>query len=74
MIARRGNDHGSGLGAQRWVIERTFAWLHNFRRLRTRYQRDGGLHVAFMQLGCAVTCHRVLRWQTDCRLDVKVPR
>jgi len=62
VIARRGDEHGSGLGAQRWVVERTFAWLHNFRRLRTRYERDGDLHVAFMQLGCAVICQRMLRW------------
>jgi transposase len=31
-IARRGNAHGSGLGKLRWVVERTFSWLHNFRR------------------------------------------
>jgi hypothetical protein len=29
VIARRGSDHGSGLGKDRWVVERTFAWLHN---------------------------------------------
>jgi transposase len=62
VIARRGDEHGSGLGTQRWVVERTFAWLHNFRRLRTRYERDAGLHVAFLQLGCAVICQRMLRW------------
>ena len=37
VIARRGEEHGSGLGKERWVVERTFAWLHNLRRLRTRY-------------------------------------
>jgi transposase len=26
-IARRGSEHGSGLGGERWVVERTFAWL-----------------------------------------------
>ena len=36
IIAGRGTEHGSGLGRWRWVVERTFAWLHNFRRLRTR--------------------------------------
>ncbi len=29
-IARRGVAHGSGLGRQRWVVERSFAWLHAF--------------------------------------------
>src|SRR5215211_2502268 len=32
-IARRQTDHGSGLGQARWVVERTFAWLHHFKRL-----------------------------------------
>jgi transposase len=32
-IARRGQEHGSGLSKERWVVERTFAWLHNLRRL-----------------------------------------
>jgi transposase len=29
MIARRGTEHGTGLGRHRWVVERTFAWLHS---------------------------------------------
>jgi transposase len=61
VIARRDTDHGSGLGTERWVIERTFAWLHNLRRLRTRYERSGELHLAFILLGCAVVCQRMLR-------------
>jgi transposase len=60
VIARRGVEHGSHLGRQRWVVERTFAWLHNLRRLRTRYERDDRLHMAFMLLGCAVVCQRQL--------------
>lgn len=60
IIARRAAEHGSGLGKQRWVVERSFAWLHNFRRLRTRYERLPELHLAFMQLGCAVICQRAL--------------
>src|SRR3990170_965112 len=39
VIARRGTEHGSGLGRYRWVVERTFAWLHNFKRLLVRYER-----------------------------------
>lgn len=61
VIARRATEHGSGLGRQRWVVERTFAWLHNLRRLRTRYERDPDLHLAFMLIGCAVVCQRMLR-------------
>jgi len=54
VIARRRAGHGSGLGRQRWVVERTLAWLHNFRRLRTRYERLAELHLAFLHLGCAL--------------------
>jgi transposase len=62
IIARRGIEHGSGLGGERWVVERTFAWLHNFRRLRTRYERRADLHEGFMLLRCAVICQRLLNW------------
>jgi transposase len=61
LIARRGEEHGSGLGAQRWVVERSFAWLHQFRRLRIRWERDPDQHLAFMHLACAIVCWRRLR-------------
>ena len=60
MIARRGTEQGSGLGTVRWVVERTFAHLHNLRRLRILYERSAELHLAFMLLGCAVVCQRRL--------------
>jgi len=60
MIARRGEDNGSGLGTQRWVVERSFTWLHQFRRLRIRWERDPDQHLAFMHLACAIVCWRRL--------------
>jgi transposase len=60
VIARRGTENGSGLGTQRWVVERGFAHLHNFRRLRIRYERDPQIHTAFLTLACAILCHRRL--------------
>lgn len=36
VIARRGTSHGSGPGTQRRFVERGFAHLHWFRRLRIR--------------------------------------
>ncbi len=60
IIARRGTTHGSGLGRQRWVVERGFAHLHNFRRLRTRYERDPEIHLAFLTLACSILCARRL--------------
>ncbi|WP_432498807.1 IS5 family transposase [Kineococcus gypseus] len=59
-IARRGIAHGSGLGARRWVVERTFAWLHQFKRLRIRYEVRADLHLGLLQLACALICYRRL--------------
>ena len=61
VIARRGTAHGSGLGRRRWVVERTFAWLHAFRRLRTRYERRADTHQAMISLACSIRCLRNLR-------------
>jgi transposase len=60
VIARRGVEHGSHLGTRRWVVERSFAHLHNFRPLRTRYERDPEIHEAFLKLACAILCYRRL--------------
>jgi transposase len=38
-IGKRGAGHGSGLGKDRWVVERMFSWLHANRRLDRRYDR-----------------------------------
>ena len=60
IIARRQTDHGSGLGHQRWVVERTFAWLHNRRRLLIRTDRRDDIHEAFLALACCLICWRRL--------------
>ena len=60
-IARRQTTHGSGLGRARWVVERTFAWLHNFKRLLVRYDRRHEIHEAFLALGCCLVCFRRLQ-------------
>jgi transposase len=41
--------------AQRWKIERTFAWLKQLRRLNTRWEYHAHLHQGFWQLGCLFT-------------------
>ncbi len=61
MIARRGAEHGSGVGRQRWVVERGFAHLHNFRRLRIRYERYPEIHTALLALACSILCWRRLQ-------------
>jgi len=66
LLARRRTTHGSGLGRWRWVVERAFAWLNQFRRLRVRYDRRADIHEAFLSLGCAWICWQSLRkgWMT----------
>lgn len=60
QIAKRLTEHGSGLGKNRWVVERTLAWLHQFRRLRVRYERLACIHEAFLKIGCTIICWRFL--------------
>jgi hypothetical protein len=55
-IAKRGAPHGSGLGIFRYVAEQTIALLHQFRRLRTRFDKRDDIHKAFMDLGCSMIC------------------
>jgi len=38
---------------RRWKVERLFAWLHNFRRLVTRWERHVDNFVAMLHLACA---------------------
>ena len=66
LLAIRRTTHGSGLGQWRWVVERTFAWLNQFRRLRVRYDKRADIHEAFLSLGCALICWQSLRktWRT----------
>lgn len=37
---------------RRWKIERLFAWLQNFRRLVTRYERHLSNWLGMVHLGC----------------------
>lgn len=37
---------------RRWMVERLFSWLHNFRRLVTRYERSADNFLGFLHLGC----------------------
>ena len=59
-IARRRQAHGSGLGIYRYVAEQVQAWLHGFKRLRTRYERTAFMHEAFLSLACCLICYRHL--------------
>ena len=61
QLAKRRTPHGSGLGRTRWVVERTLAWLHRFRRLNMRYERRACIHEAFLMLGCSLICWNFLK-------------
>ena len=43
------------------LIERTFAWLNQFRRLRLRYEKRADMHHAFLSLACALICWNFLQ-------------
>jgi transposase len=51
---RRWTEDGRRLRryVRRWKVERLFAWLHNFRRLVTRYEYHAGNFLGFLHLGC----------------------
>jgi len=62
-IAWPKSAHGSGLGKKRWVVERTIAWLHQYRRLRVRYERRADIHEAFLQIAGCLICLKLLNAQ-----------
>lgn len=39
---------------RRWVVERTIGWLHNYRRLLVRHERQALLFQGFAQLACGL--------------------
>jgi transposase len=47
-------------GRYRWPVERTNAWLHNWRRISTRWERRPELYLALLQLACSMIIYRFL--------------
>jgi transposase len=64
IIPKRGSDE-AGLGKLRWFVERTISWLHQFRRLRIRWDRKPEVHQAFLDLAAAVICYRIWINETE---------
>jgi transposase len=58
-IARRGIEDKTRLGRVRWVVERTMAWLLDFRRLALRYDRTETTVSALLSLACSLICRRL---------------
>jgi transposase len=44
---------------RRWTVERTIAWLQNYRRLCIRWERSTALFQGLLHLSCA---HLLLKW------------
>jgi hypothetical protein len=49
------------LGKLRYVVEQTFALLHQFKRLAVRWERRVELHDAFLVLVGSLICWRRLK-------------
>ncbi|WP_405018052.1 IS5 family transposase [Kitasatospora sp. NBC_00070] len=64
VISRRGEPDIRGLGRLRYVVEQTFALLHQFKRLATRWERRLDLHDSLISLACTLICWRRLNKQT----------
>jgi transposase len=61
-IARKGIESKERLGRYRWVVERDFAWLNQYKRLAVRYERRADIHEALLHLGCSLICLNALEW------------
>ncbi len=58
LLPRRGDDEHE-LGVWRWFVERTISGLHQFRRLRTRWDRRPEIHQAFLSLAADLIWYRI---------------
>jgi hypothetical protein len=61
FISRRGEANIHGLGKLCYVVEQTFALLHQFKRLAVRWERRTELLDAFISPACSLICWRCLK-------------
>ncbi|MGW5866525.1 transposase [Streptomyces sp. NPDC055239] len=61
VSSRKGTPDATGLGRLRYVVEQSFALLHQFKRLAVRWERRLELHNAFVSLACSLICWRRLK-------------
>lgn len=74
-VARRGIESSERLGRFRWVVERTPAWLSQYRRLKIRYEQRDDIHQAFVwRLLVRPPCCRMPSWYLSPALIVAMPR
>ena len=65
VISRKGSPNVKGLGKLRYVVEQTFALLHQFKRLAVRWERRTELHNAFASLACSLIWRRLKKTSHD---------
>ncbi|WP_433304307.1 transposase [Actinoplanes sp. CA-030573] len=63
IIPKRKSTGVKGLGKLRYVVEQSFALLHQFRRLAVRWERRLDIHDSLVSLACALICwRRLINW------------
>ena len=60
ILQKRNTKHGSGLGRFAMGGRTDLRLVKSVPRLRVRYEKRADIHEAFLYLGCALTCWRVL--------------
>ncbi|WP_405816516.1 hypothetical protein OG241_18055 [Streptomyces sp. NBC_01390] len=60
VISRKSAPNIKGLGKPRYVVEQTFALLHQFKRLAVRWEHRTELRDPFVSLACILICCRRL--------------
>jgi transposase len=57
---RRGRKPDLSDYRHRWIVERTVAWLGNFRRLVVRYERLTSVYHGFLTIACLIVALRTI--------------
>jgi len=60
-IRPRKDEKRGGRGRKkprRWVVERVFSWLNQFRKIKTRYEKLTVTHMGLLSLCCAMIVWR----------------
>jgi transposase len=60
VVPKRRKATPKGLGKKRWFVERTISWIHQFRRMRVRFERRADIHKAFLTISCILVCWNFL--------------
>lgn len=60
VIRRRGDDHGSGLGTVRHIVENALSWVLSNKRLDRRHDRSARVVQSLLSFACVyVVAHRL---------------